>query len=43
MILVGNKSDLEGTREVTKKEAEAFGHKYGLPYFEVSCKAGEVR
>ena len=37
-ILLGNKSDLEEKREVTKKEALAFALEYKYLYFETSCK-----
>lgn len=39
-IIVGNKSDLENARQVTKKEAEIFANDNGFNYFEISAKAG---
>lgn len=38
IILVGNKSDLEYERKVTKKQAQAEAAKFGIKYFEVSAK-----
>ena len=37
-FLVGNKSDLEDKREVSKEEAERFAQKYNLIYLETSAK-----
>lgn len=39
-IIVGNKSDLEEGRQVTKKEAEVFANDNGYNYFEISAKSG---
>ena len=41
LILVGNKSDLESKREVSKEEAESFAASHGLMYIETSAKTNE--
>jgi GTPase SAR1 family protein len=38
MILVGAKSDLEGDRKVSRKQAETLADKYNLRFVEVSAK-----
>ena len=38
IIVVGNKTDLEEKREVTKEESENYAKQQGLLYFEVSAK-----
>ena len=40
-LLVGNKSDLEGSREVSKEKAQAFCQEYGMQHLETSAKSGE--
>ncbi|KAH0786171.1 small GTP-binding protein [Histomonas meleagridis] len=40
-ILIGNKSDLEEKRKVTREEAEAFAKLHQMPYFETSAKEGD--
>jgi len=40
-LLVGNKSDLEASREVTKDKAEQFCQEYGMEMLETSAKSGE--
>ena len=40
-ILIGNKSDLEDKREVSREEAENFAESIGCKYFECSAKTGE--
>ncbi|KII60998.1 Ras-related protein Rab-1B [Thelohanellus kitauei] len=40
-MLVGNKSDLNETREVTNAEGQAFAKRYGLEYVEISAKTGQ--
>ena len=40
-VLVGNKTDLEENRVVTKKEAEDFATEKGFLFHEVSAKTGE--
>ncbi|MFX1276427.1 MAG: DUF4268 domain-containing protein [Promethearchaeota archaeon] len=41
LILVGNKKDLEISREVTSQEAEDLARDLGLSYVETSAKTGE--
>eukprot|EP00732_Lithocolla_globosa_P007264 Lithocolla_globosa_v1_NODE_9058_length_751_cov_55.754310.p1 type:complete len:204 gc:universal NODE_9058_length_751_cov_55.754310:64-675(+) len=38
MVIVGNKSDLENEREVSKDEGKNFADTVGAPYFETSAK-----
>ena len=38
MVLVGNKSDLEAERQVTKVEGQDLAKSYGCPFFESSAK-----
>ena len=40
-VLIGNKSDLENKREVSKEEAEQFAESIGCKYFEGSAKTGD--
>lgn len=40
-LLVGNKSDLEGSREVSKEKAQQFCQEYGMEMLETSAKSGE--
>ena len=40
-ILLGNKSDLEESRQVSKEEAEQLAKDLGCPYIEASAKTGE--
>jgi len=40
-LLVGNKCDLEGSREVTKEKAEMFCAEFGMEHLETSAKSGE--
>ena len=40
-VLIGNKSDLEDKREVSKEEAEQFAESIGCKYFEGSAKTGD--
>jgi GTPase SAR1 family protein len=40
-LLVGNKSDLEASREVTKDKAEQFCQEYGMDMLETSAKSGD--
>jgi small GTP-binding protein len=40
-LLVGNKSDLEASREVSKEKALAFCQEYGMDMLETSAKSGE--
>ena len=40
-LLVGNKSDLEGSREVSKEKAEQFCQEYGMDMLETSAKSGQ--
>ena len=41
MILVGNKSDLEEKREVSKEEGQELANQYGIDFFETSAKTGQ--
>jgi len=38
LVLVGNKTDLESERVVSKEEGEAFAKEHGLPFIETSAK-----
>ncbi len=40
IIIVGNKSDLEGSRVVTKENAEAYARKIGVDHYLASAKTG---
>jgi small GTP-binding protein len=40
-LLVGNKSDLEASREVSKERAQQFCQEYGMEMLETSAKSGE--
>ena len=37
-LLVGNKADLEGKRQVTLEEANQRAHSWSVPYVETSAK-----
>jgi small GTP-binding protein len=39
-LLVGNKSDLEASREVTREKAQQFCQQYGMELLETSAKSG---
>ncbi|EJK75494.1 hypothetical protein THAOC_02783 [Thalassiosira oceanica] len=39
-LLVGNKCDLEDSREVTKEKAEMFCNEHGMEHLETSAKSG---
>ena len=39
-MLIGNKSDLEGERQVSIEEGAAFAELHDIPFFEVSAKYG---
>jgi small GTP-binding protein len=41
LILVGNKIDLEGQREVSREEGEKLAEDLGIPYIETSAKTGD--
>mmetsp|Transcript_13265 Transcript_13265/g.24903 ORF Transcript_13265/g.24903 Transcript_13265/m.24903 type:complete len:232 (+) Transcript_13265:234-929(+) len=40
-LLVGNKSDLETSREVTRDKVDQFCQEYGMEFLETSAKSGE--
>eukprot|EP00956_Cyclotella_meneghiniana_P045922 scaffold390822_cov79-Cyclotella_meneghiniana.AAC.2 len=40
-LLVGNKCDLEASREVTKEKAQMFCNEFGMEHLETSAKSGE--
>eukprot|EP00558_Chaetoceros_sp_UNC1202_P002914 CAMPEP_0197234682 /NCGR_PEP_ID=MMETSP1429-20130617/2373_1 /TAXON_ID=49237 /ORGANISM="Chaetoceros sp., Strain UNC1202" /LENGTH=174 /DNA_ID=CAMNT_0042693149 /DNA_START=193 /DNA_END=717 /DNA_ORIENTATION=+ len=40
-LLVGNKNDLEASREVSREKAEQFCAEYGMDMLETSAKSGE--
>ena len=39
-LIVGNKIDLEGSREVTFEQMKTYGQKYNMEVFEASAKTG---
>ena len=39
-VLVGNKIDVEGKREVSTEQMKSLGHKYNMETFETSAKTG---
>lgn len=41
LVLVGNKSDLDSKRQVSREEAEGFAASHGLTYIETSAKTNE--
>lgn len=41
IFLIGNKSDLEAQRDVTREEAEQFAQENGLMFLETSARTGE--
>lgn len=41
VVLVGNKSDLEHERAVTREQGEQLAGQLGLPFFETSARSGE--
>lgn len=38
IVLVGNKSDIEDSRQISRQEAEALASSWGVQYFETSAK-----
>ena len=40
IMLVGNKTDLEGERVISTEEGKKMADKYEIPYFESSAKTG---
>ena len=40
IVLIGNKSDLEDKRMISKEEGQELSEKYNLPFFETSNKNG---
>lgn len=41
VMIVGNKSDLAGSREVSYEEAAQLASNYGISYMECSAKSGD--
>ena len=41
IMLVGNKSDLEDKRQVSKEEGQDLADKYGIQFYETSAKTGD--
>eukprot|EP00123_Amoebidium_parasiticum_P009002 comp19147_c0_seq1/m.21821 comp19147_c0_seq1/g.21821 ORF comp19147_c0_seq1/g.21821 comp19147_c0_seq1/m.21821 type:complete len:212 (-) comp19147_c0_seq1:586-1221(-) len=41
IVLIGNKSDLDGNRDVTFEEAKQFADQHGLMFLETSAKTGD--
>lgn len=41
LVLIGNKSDLEAERKVSKEEAENFAKQKEMLFFEASAKSSE--
>jgi len=41
IVLVGNKADLEESREVSFEEGKEFANKYGIEFYETSAKNGQ--
>jgi GTPase SAR1 family protein len=40
-MLIGNKCDLESSRQVSREEAEAFAKEHNLSFLETSAKSAE--
>lgn len=40
-VLVGNKTDVDGFREVSSEEGKEWAEKKGWSFFEISCKNGQ--
>lgn len=38
LILVGNKADLQDSREISNEDAQALANSWGVPYIETSAK-----
>ena len=43
MIIVGNKTDVEGKRVVDKEQGQAIAAEHNVRYFETSAKARSIR
>ena len=40
IVLVGNKCDLEGERNVARRDGDMLAHEWGITFFETSAKTG---
>ncbi|MHA2246456.1 MAG: Rab family GTPase [Candidatus Hodarchaeales archaeon] len=42
IAIIGNKVDLEDSRDVTKQEGRNYSDQYGIPFYETSAKLGGI-